>query len=51
MLPSSEKDMDEARAAKVDGSGRRVVATSSGWLAGLGTAVKDLKEMVSETVA
>ena len=43
-----EKDIDEALAAKVDGSKRRVVVQTSGKLAGLGKKVDIIKDLLGK---
>jgi amino acid transporter len=44
--PVVEKNIDETLAAKVDGSGRRVVVQTSGWLEGWGKGVDGVKDFL-----
>jgi hypothetical protein len=48
--PILEKDIDEALSAKVDGSGRRVIAETNGWLASLSKSIKNCKEFMARYV-
>jgi uncharacterized membrane protein len=44
--PTIAKDIDETLAAKVDGSRRRVVVETSGWLASIGKSVDNFRNLV-----
>ncbi|KAF2624273.1 amino acid transporter [Macroventuria anomochaeta] len=45
--PNIARDIDETLAAKVDGSQRRVIVETRGWLASLGNSFDDFRKMVS----
>jgi hypothetical protein len=44
--PTIAEDIDETLAAKVDGSRRRVVVETSGWLASIGKSVDNIRKLV-----
>lgn len=46
LLPNIAKDIDETLAAKVDGSRRRVVVETSGWLASVGKSFDNFGRLV-----
>ena len=46
--PGVEKDIDETLAAKVDGSGRRVILETSGWLATIGRSFDGIGDIVAK---